>query len=671
MGNNNRRNKTQRKQSQADPFNALTWDELQDWAGPVIVSRGRRYQRSHQVQDLARTSSGGLVAWVLGSQRYATRIETEDGELVAACTCPYEGICKHAVAVVLEYLEQMKRNRTVPSVTEQDRRLQLLEHDEDEVAWEEEDEEGATDEDLMPVPERPTRKAGKTATGAWLSFLEQQTHPQLLALLKELVQRYPDVRQFLQDRHNLSVGTVPKLVKALRAEIAALSAEPGWRHHWSGEGSIPDYSRVRDCLEALLAQRHADAVVEVGAQLLEAGTRQVEISDDEGETAEEIASCLDIVFRALPQSSRAPAEQMRWAVEADLADEYELCRGAKAFWDRSHPVEAWNGLAEQLAQRLAQDRRNKAQDAYSENFRRDRLSNWLILALKRAGRREEIIPLCRQEAEKTGSYLRFVEHLKKGKQWEEAEEWIRKGIVATEKQRPGIAVQLRTAFREMREEQQKWHSAAALRADDFFLEPSLQTFQELEKAAQRAGVGPEVRIAAMQYLETGTRPQPSTQLWPLSESELKTTTGRLPIQPPMTDVLIDLAIVEKRPDEVLRWYDRRKPRSRGWDSGWLTEDRVAEAVMARYPERAVAIWKQLAEEQIALTKPKAYEAAADYLGKVGRVLKQQGKEQDWQGYLTALRRAHERKRRLVDTLDILAGRRIIEGGTVMLTKGRL
>ncbi len=339
MGTNNSRNRAKSKHSQADPFNALTWDELQDWAGPVIVSRGRRYQHGRQVHDLARTSSGGLVAWVLGSNRYATRIESEEDELVAACTCPYGGICKHAVAVVLEYLEQVKRNRSVPTVTEQDRRLQLFEHGGDEMEWDE-DEEGASDEDFMPVPKRRTRRAGKTATGAWLSFLEQQTQPQLLALLKDIAQRYPDVRQFVQDRHDLSAGTVLKVVKTLRAEIAALSTEPGWRHHWSGEDAIPDYSRVRDRLEALLAQGYADVVVDVGAQLLEVGTNQVEMSDDEGETAEEIAACLDIVFRALPQSSRAPAEQMRWAVEADLADEYELCRGAKAFWDRNHPVEA-------------------------------------------------------------------------------------------------------------------------------------------------------------------------------------------------------------------------------------------------------------------------------------------------------------------------------------------
>lgn len=147
----------------------------------------------------------------------------------------------------------------------------------------------------------------------------------------------------------------------------------------------------------------------------------------------------------------------------------------------------------------------------------------------------------------------------------------------------------------------------------------------------------------------------------MPESGLKPTIERLPIHPPLTDTLIDIAIAEKRPDEVLRWYEQRKPRSRGWGSGWFAEDRIAEAVAGTYPDRAVAIWKRLAEAQIPLTKPKAYEEAAGYLRKVHRVLKQVGKEQDWQDYLTALRRANERKRLLVRILDTLASRRIIEG----------
>lgn len=83
--------------------------------------------------------------------------------------------------------------------------------------------------------------------------------------------------------------------------------------------------------------------------------------------------------------------------------------------------------------------------------------------------------------------------------------------------------------------------------------------------------------------------------------------------------------------------------------------------MGTYPDRAVAIWKKLVEGQIALTKPKAYEVAAGYLRKVQRVLKQLRKDQDWQQYLAALRRANERKRLLVGMLDTLRGHRIVEG----------
>jgi uncharacterized Zn finger protein len=365
------------KHSQTDPLKGLTWDDLQEWAGAAIVTRGERYQQSGQVHDLARTSRGGLVAWVQGTRRYATTIESEGEALIAACTCPYGDICKHAVAVVLDYLEQVKQNRTIPAVMEQDHRLRLLESAADAEERDEEDGDEA-DEDVERVFLQRLRKA---ADDVLPEFLVQQTKPQLLALFKDLAQRYPDVRQFLQDRHNLSVGAVPKLVKAVRTEIAILSEEPGWSNHWNDEGSIPDYSRVRDRLEALLAQGHADAVVDLGAELLNAGVRQVEMSHDEGETAEEIASCLDIVFRALPHSSRSSAEQMHWAVEADLSDDYELCRGAKAFWDRTHPAAAWNVLVEQLAQRLAQDRPIKDQDTFSNKYPRDRLSNWLILSL--------------------------------------------------------------------------------------------------------------------------------------------------------------------------------------------------------------------------------------------------------------------------------------------------
>jgi uncharacterized Zn finger protein len=129
----------------------------------------------------------------------------------------------------------------------------------------------------------------------------------------------------------------------------------------------------------------------------------------------------------------------------------------------------------------------------------------------------------------------------------------------------------------------------------------------------------------------------------------------------MIDVLIDIAIEEKRPDEVLRWYDQRKSKKQifwGWDS--YQEDQVAEAVADHHPDRALAIWKNVAEKQIALTKPKAYEAAAVYLRKVHSLLKKLKREEEWKNYLLKLCQTNTRKTKLIDILSHLEGRRIIE-----------
>ena len=383
------------------------------------------------------------------------------------------------------------------------------------------------------------------------------------------------------------------------------------------------------------------------------------MSDDEGETAEEISSCLEVVFRALPHSSLTPVERMLWAVEAELKDDYGLCHGAEAFWQQEHGVEDWNILAEKLMERLTHFRPAKGEDSFLRDYRRERMSDWVILALKNAERHDDIISLCEKEAEKTGSYVRLVDFLFEAKRWEEAEQWIHRGIKATQNEWPGIANRLRTTLRQIRESEGDWLGVAALRAEDFFLNPTLESFQELGKAAEKAAIWPAVRTAAMNYLETG-RLTKGDSSWPLSATSMECTLERGESQFPLCDTLVDIAISEKRPDEVVRWYDQYKSRKPSWSWSGSEEDRVAGALVDRYPDRALTVWKQLAEKEIALTKPKAYGVAAGYLRKVQRTLKNLGKEKEWQSYLAELRRTNARKRRLLEILDTLSGRRILD-----------
>jgi uncharacterized Zn finger protein len=114
-------------------------------------------------------------------------------------------------------------------------------------------------------------------------------------------------------------------------------------------------------------------------------------------------------------------------------------------------------------------------------------------------------------------------------------------------------------------------------------------------------------------------------------------------------LLIDLAVSEGRPDEVLRWYDRRElARHASIDA-----DMVADAVVKAYPERAAMIWQGLAEARIAQTSPAAYQEAALFLRKLRRVWAERGRAAEWRGYVEQLRATNKRKRRLVETLDML------------------
>ncbi|MBW2027982.1 MAG: SWIM zinc finger domain-containing protein [Deltaproteobacteria bacterium] len=634
-----------RKGQKGDPFKELTWADLEEWAGGTIVSRGKAYQRGGHVKELAKTGDGKLVAWVQGRARYALMVYFQDGTLESLCNCPYWTHCKHAVAAVLEYLDRIKKNREIPLVSKRDKRLQILKQL-----------NGSSFSAVIVGRESLIEGTQDDPIKAYLKGLEKED---LVQILVDLARRYPDVRGALLDKWRLSSGSVQEVVEKIRADIRELSEEPAWVEHWSGEGDLPDYSRVRHRLSELLEKGHADEVLSLGEELLEAGNRQIEMSHDEGHTAVEIASCMEVVFQALPLSSLSPAKQMLWAVEAELKDDYGLCEGSEGFWKIDRDKQDWSTLADRLLQGLEGLGPDQEDDSFSRDYKRDRLTDWIAQALTMAGRSDEAVALCEKEALRTRSFVRLVKLLKEQGRRSEAEAWIVRGIKATQEDRPGVSRELRQLYRKILEEQKAWRIVAALRAEEFFSEPSLGAYKNLEKASKKAKVWKDVRLAAMSYLETGRLPY-DEPLWPLPETGLPRLPQHRHKEFPLFVNLIDIAIEEKRPDDVLRWYEESTIRKEFplvlsyWD------DQVANALKKAYPDKAVEIWKGLAESEIAETKVKAYHEAAKYLRKIHAVMKKSGREKDWQDYLKGLRRANARKPRLIEILNGLSGKRIID-----------
>jgi uncharacterized Zn finger protein len=628
------------KKNRLDRFIDMTWNDFESWAGGKIVSRGRSYQRQGRVSDLAVAADGSLIAWVDGTKNYATRVVMgEDGLPDSICTCPYELDCKHGVAVVIEYLKRVENNRRVSKAKQDDDRLKLFEN---------EDRDDESDDDESVLSGDIQKDIG--------SFLKNKTKAQLIDLIHDLAGQYPEIARDLSDRKQLISGNIKTLVARLREEIHDVGDEPGWREYWNSEGYTPDYSGIQKKLKTLLKMGHADEVMTLGRDLVATGIRQVEESHDEGETAMEVAECMPVIVEALDMSSLDSADRLNWALDAVLDDQYEVCEAFAEYLHRRHPKLAWHALADRLLVRL-KGFKGVRDDDFSRNYERGRLSDWAIHTLERSGRKQEIIPLCETEAAKTGSYDRLVRLLMDARRYDEAESWILKGINATRKKWPGIAAGLRDKLREIRTFEKNWPAVAAMQVEEFVRYPSRQAFSECKKASSKTKVWPKVRESLLRYLEKGDLPWKQKN-WFLPESGLDRPDADQRNRFPLVSDLIDIAIFEKKPDQVLRWYDQRPKQPFGWYG--MDEDRIASAVQEYAPERAVEIWKNKAEGLIAQVKPKAYQDAAKYLRKAAKVIRREKKLAEWESYLKELREQHFRKRRLMEILDGLEGKPIVK-----------
>ena len=624
----------------------LTLEDLREWAGSKIYNRGKDYVPC--VSQLSRTEDGTLVAWVSGTDEYATSVRREGEELDHDCTCPYDdwGPCKHAVAVLLAAAEQLKRNQEIP-LLDPDDDLYLEAFDEDD-----------DDPDDDPV------RLSKGRSPQIEKLLAEKNRDELQILLIELALDFPEVSRRLRDTARLETGQVDQLIRTLRKEIRGLTSQDAWFNPWKQEGNLPDYSHVEEQLEALLDKGHADAVFELGEELWEPGARQVEESHDEGETALAIGSCLGIVLRALPQTSLAPPEQLLWLVEHELDDEYDLLGGADAVLNDPHYTqEHWREVAVVLEAWLNKLEVPKS-GQFSATYKRERVMTWLRNAYSRSGEAQKVIPLLEQEADRCRSYDLLVKTLLEDGQHEQARQWCVRGFKKTIEDAPGIASGLQTRLRELAEAEGRFDLVAAYRAEDFFERPSENTYSDLRLAAEKIKSWPPLRSGALDYLQTGQRPSAGGRgknAWLLPDPEVKMpeATEKFRMESfPNRDMLIEIAILEQRLDDAVALYQKFAKNSR-W--GWSIDEQLAKAVATSHPDVALQIWQSIAERLIGQVKPKAYQEAAGYLRQMHKVYEKTGRVTEWKTLIMRLRTQHKAKRRQMEVLDGLENNRKLIG----------
>ncbi|MEX2093535.1 MAG: hypothetical protein WD971_12700 [Pirellulales bacterium] len=684
---------------------------MDHWAGSRSVSRGQAYQRQGRVKELALAEDGRLLATVVGSERYVTSAWLVPGQgkskqVESVCSCPVGASgCKHAVAVIADFLAALAEKRAIPAAEPDDRRWAKLSEDaadsDDEFDDDEFDESSVDDNDMndtddesdaVPAAAKRSKRApgkrGKRLTRAdWdqkiKTHVEQKSREDLAGLVWSLVERFPELRQEFQERIALGAGDVDQLLAAARRELRSVTGELGWQNHWKGEGHTPSYSRLKHRLERLAELGHCDEVVELGRELVERGMEQVGQSDDEGETAMELSDCLSVVFDALAKSSLAAPDKILYAVDACLKDDYDVIGDAagkilNAKWTSAD----WSVVADRLAKRLQKASPKKGQDDFSRDYQRDCISNYVLDALDRAGRKKELLTLYEAEARETGSYQRLVTYLIAQDRCDEAERWAREGIEKTHQKSPGIASGLADSLCEVARRKKQWDVVAAHVAHAFLDDPSSRAFKDLEAAAKKAKCQEPVRSAALQFLESGVAPIRSTEgrggrctatidpAWPLPVPDylIPRLSGQREKSPPQPhySVLLNMAIEDKRPADVLRWHDEmiahEKHANRGphyWDHHF-DSDRVAKAITVAYPERALEIYQRKLDSHLKHAGTSAYETCADCLRNMRPIFKALDQEDRWDELLADIRHNYRNRPRFMEILDKLDGRTIVQ-----------
>ena len=680
------RSRKRRSPSVGDRWRALTWDDLEGWAGVRSVSRGRTYQRQGRVRDLAISKDGGLLATVRGGGAYVTSVwlrsaaeDDDDGPVESRCTCPvgYDG-CKHAVAVVAQYLQMLADGDEVPGAPPDDPRWARLIDDGDDDS--EDEEAGVMYGGPAGGPTR-ARSAGRGWDDKIRRHIEAKDRQELVDLLEALVHRFPELHDEFKERVMLGEGDVDRLVAEARRELTQLTAQPGWSNHWNDEGYTPDYSQLLHRLERLAEAGHYDAVAKLGSEIIARGTEQVEQSHDEGETGMALATCLPIIFDAVARSSLSGPRKLLFVIDASLKDDYDLIGdAADPVLTADHAPADWSAVADELAGRLPADT-EAGQGGFHRSYARDAITGWLVRALDESGRGDEVLAVYEREAPITGSYQRLVRYLIERKCYDDAERWAMAGIEKTRADLPGIASGLATLMCELARHRREWRVVAAHAAQRFFDQPTRDTFAELVKAAGKARCKTRVRQAALQFLETGvapvrfkTTPKRGRRLavdpdWPLPVPDCLTPlmrSGHATPTRPHYDVLLDMAIADKRVDDVLHWHDRlgakRQPPSAGWrgSSGDAYADRVAEAVAKSHPQRALDIYRGHLEANLKYANIGAYETCASYLRKMRPIMKSLRREDDWTQLLADICLNYRNRPRFMEVLEKLDGRTILQ-----------
>jgi len=678
-----------------DFWENLAWSDIVDSFGTKTTQRGRDYANSGHVQNLWATEDGmNLLGIVYGTEEYQTLVMLEKGRrkdqflLSSSCSCPVGCDCKHGVAVIGKFLDKFAKNEPIPpcaeleddvwettSVTGKKTTLKIAFEndfdDDDDDFWDDDDDwfDDDDEEDEGDTPRKRIKKTTKNKTAkkgfkpeTLRKTLQNMSQEELIKLILQLANDYSTVQEYFEQE--LFAATVSKSGKvdqivAKAIEMIDKGIDYG-DYGYYGNPSV-DLRSVAEFVKQF--QKFDDPLPgldKVARHLVKKGKRYLEESGDEDDFDFRIV--FEAIADVLLKSKSEPSKIITWSFEMSDLDEYDLLGEMPAtISNHKWPMKVWSVVADELLAAL-----KKKPLTNHDHWRLHKI----VTTLDKVKRTNEATDFLRKEAPKIDEHETLVKRLIEVNCLEEAVT-----IATSQLQKCATSSQNRHAdwvwMRQLKiiaEKRKDKATLASIQAAEFLHQPNWETIQSLLKSAKTLKVEPVIRKEMETFLQTGEMPEAVnaglTKKEPTSAAKKNWPIPVFFFQPKpdqtgsQFDVLCKWAIREKRPHDVIRWYDELKSRQSLKRS--VNPLDVAEAVLTTHPDRAFQFYRQAAEEEMNTTSTSHYPTAVSHLRRAKQALANAKRSGEWPKVLGEIRTKHGRKSSLMKQIDELEAGSIVK-----------
>lgn len=613
----------------ASRFATLTPDDVQAQTDSGSYSRGRAYFREGRIHDTVLRGTT-IEALCEGSDVLPYRVQStlplrEDrGEALhtAFCTCPRGGFCKHIVALCLAWIDDPGKFVELPPLTD---------------------------------------------------LLGSRSREDLIALIVRMVGRYPDLERLVllptpgsQAAGSANETTIDAGAIRQQARSAFVAVDP-WDWH-AAAGSISELYPLLELGRSYVgAGQWADAQTVYTTVAEEACEVLLEFNDEEGEIGSVIAACamgLVACFDAqagLAEDQRLSEELRERLIQAlydiwrfdvlevggiDLAQEgpesiarnvTDHERAMVEGWLRDERPKDWSKRMVVEFQVMLREHAGLDDEQLLEMYREAELWDDVANMLLHLDRVDEAIAIARRHVTSPQSLINFAnaligrgsDHVGRALFLVDDRVWEAEGknLVHDAILQDWLIVRFG--------EHGRPREALAVAQQRFKRQPSLQTWHLVQSAARLPGQPPSTW--------DDLRPKLLGQLRKQKE------------WPTLVEIHLEGGEVEAALDAHGRHVELRR-KDRWYGSGWGYGDqelRLAGAAEADFPDQAVAIYRQQADDMIANRQRSSYKVAAEHLARVKETLERHDRIDEWNALIAEVRTTNKTLRALREELDTL------------------